>query len=83
MKLVFEIGKEMNHTKGYDIHKALRYQRKCRYCGCVADVPREIMNFSGPTFVRCACGHEVQMTDDLGFCPSDVTFIYDKEGSDG
>ena len=68
-----------NRTKGYEVRKAISYQKKCRYCGSIAVVPRELMNFKGPTFIKCACGHFVQFTDDLGFCPTDVAFIYQKE----
>ena len=69
----------MNHTEGYKVRKAISYQKKCRYCGSIVVVPHNLMNFKGPTFVKCSCGHEVQLTDDLGFCPSDVSFIYEKE----
>ena len=69
----------MNITEGYEVKKAVSYQKKCRYCGSIAVVPYKLMNFNGPTFVKCACGHEVQFTDDIGRCPSDVAFIYEKE----
>lgn len=69
----------MNITEGYKVNKPVSYQKKCRYCGTILLVGYKDMNFKGPTFARCACGHEVQFTDDIGRCPSDVAFIYEKE----
>lgn len=69
----------MNLTDGYKVTKPITYQKKCRYCGSIIAIPHDKMNFKGPTFAECPCGHNVQFTDDIGQCPSDVSFFYDKE----
>lgn len=69
----------MNLEKGYSVKSPIRYDKRCHYCGSWVSVQWNDMNFKGPTFARCDCGHEVQFTDDIGRCPSDVAFIYDKE----
>ena len=69
----------MNLTEGYKVKSPTRYDKKCRYCGAWVSVQWKDMNFKGPTFARCSCGHEVQFTDDWGRCPTDVSFVYEKE----
>lgn len=69
----------MNLTEGYEVKTPERYVKTCRYCGAVITVERKDMNFSGPTFAKCECGHEVQFTDDIGRCPCDVDFEYGEE----
>ena len=66
----------MNITEGYKIEDPVTYQKKCHYCGSLITVERKLMNFKGPTFARCSCGHEVQFTDDIGRCPADVSFFF-------
>ena len=69
----------VNITEGFMVKRPIKYQKRCRYCGAVIKVDYCRMNFKGPTFVKCLCGHNVQFTDDWGSVPTDVSFIYTKE----
>lgn len=73
----------VNITEGFKVNRPIKYQKRCRYCGAIIKVDYSQMNFKGPTFAPCPCGHEVQFTDDLGFVPTDVSFIYTKEQDNG
>ena len=73
----------MNITSGQKATKPIRYEKKCRYCGTLISLNWDQMNFKGPTFAECPCGHNVQFTDDWGRCPGDVTFVYEKEHING
>ena len=66
----------MNLTKGYRVIQTTLFEKRCHYCGSVIQIPYEKMNFDGPTFTMCKCGHNVQFTDDIGRCPDDVRFLY-------
>jgi len=69
----------MNITTGQKARKPLRYEKRCMFCGTLISLTWNQMNFNGPTFAECPCGHHVQFTDDLGCCPNDVVFVYGKE----
>lgn len=69
----------MNLTEGYRIRQTTLFRKRCVYCGSVTIIPYEKMNFSGPTFTLCKCGHNVQFTDDWGRCPADVKFSYGRK----
>ena len=73
----------MNITKGQKARRPIRYEKKCMFCGTIVSLEWEQMNFKGPTFAECPCGHNVQFTDDLGSCPGDVAFVYKKEQING
>lgn len=68
----------VNITEGHKVNRPIKYQKKCRYCGAIIKLDYAQMNFRGPTFALCPCGHNVQFTDDWGRCPDDVSFIYTK-----
>lgn len=69
----------MNITTGQKARKPVRYEKRCMFCGTLISLTWNQMNFNGPTFAECPCGHHVQFTDDLGCCPGDVAFVYEKE----
>ena len=73
----------MNITKGQKARRPIRYEKKCMFCGTLISLTWNQMNFNGPTFAECPCGHHVQFTDDLGCCPGDVAFVYEKERTNG
>jgi len=68
----------MNVKGPYKVDRPIIYQKKCYFCKSIISIPYSKMNFNGPTFARCVCGHEVQFTDDLGCIPTNVSFIYGK-----
>lgn len=66
----------MNLTEGYEVTKPVLFRKRCVYCGALTTLTYDKMNFKGPTFTLCTCGHNVQFTDDWGRCPDDVKFVY-------
>ena len=63
--------------------KAIRYDRKCPFCGSWVSVPRAGMKFTETTVVRCICGNTVRFTDDYGLVEPEVSFVYEKENFNG
>lgn len=64
-------------------NKAIRYDKRCPFCGSWVCVERERMNFHGTTVVRCVCENDVRFTDDYGLVEPEVSFVYEKETING
>lgn len=76
-------AQEMEVVRGHAIAKPQRFIKRCRTCGSFVMLNWHQMNFSGPTFARCACRRVVQFTGDFGMILSDVICDYEKESQDG